>query len=156
MYTSDYNTLSGEFTMKNMGYNGNLTQTIDLNELAKRYPHSGYITMGDNNPRFDQPGNVSGVTGLITYEQIRSVAWVEIPWAGAFRMLWNGGESTEKLNMYAPNTVPCLAASIISAVFLLLGLSFLFDRIYYTKFRRELYEEVNAPTPEFPVEDENE
>jgi hypothetical protein len=117
-------------------------------------PHSGFLTKGDHNDGFDQPTNVTGVSGLVKYEQINAVAWIEIPWMGAFKMMWNGKGNV--LDNKAPNTIPSLSAFILSVIFLLFGLSFLLDRRYYNKYRKGLYEEMNAPTPIFPVEDEKE
>jgi len=148
----DYNRLSGVFHMKNMGYNGNVDATLDLNRLKDIYPHSGFITMGDYNTIFDQPSNVSGVKGLVTEENIKSVAWIEIPWVGVFRMYMNDKMNT--VNEMVPNTVPSLIASIFMVVFLLIGISFMLDRLYYKKYRKNLIEEMNAPTPLFPVERE--
>ncbi|MDR1690247.1 MAG: S26 family signal peptidase [Candidatus Methanoplasma sp.] len=144
--------LSGVFRMFDMGYAGDKTAEIDLNNLARSYPHSGYLTMGDNNPNFDQPASISGVSGLIEYEKIRSVAWIEIPWVGTLKMALNG--KMDIIDREVPNTVPCLSAMILLVIFLIIGISFLFDYRYYGKHRKELYKEMNAPTPSFPVEDD--
>ncbi|MCL1810791.1 MAG: S26 family signal peptidase [Methanomassiliicoccaceae archaeon] len=150
----DHNNLSGTLTMKEMGYDGSYDPTLNLNTLADRFPHSGFITMGDNNSGFDQPSNTPGVNGLVAYEQINSVAWKEVPWVGAFKMLLNGKRSV--LDDAVPNTIPSLAAAIIGIVFLLVGISFLFDQRYYKKYRKELINEMNAPAPSFPLEEEEE
>jgi len=148
----DVNKLSGNLTLKYMGYREDKVAVVNLDRLVDLRSGSGFITMGDNNSGCDQPVGIAGVKGLITYEQIRSVAWMEIPWVGAFKMLLGGKDIDLKEKV--PNTVPCLAASIMSIVFLLFGLSFLFDKLYYIRYRKELYREMNAPTPIFPVEEE--
>jgi len=146
---SDYNSLSGTLSLRYMGYMGNITASINLDKLAELSPNSGYITMGDNNSVFD-PFNVAGVNGLVTEGQVKSVAWIEIPWVGVFRMVMNG--QTAVIDKEAPNTIPSLAASILLIVFLLVGISFIFDQIYYKKYRKELSKDMNAPSPSFPVE----
>jgi signal peptidase len=149
---TDYNRLSGTLTLKSMGYSNSISATLKFDELEK-YPNSGFLTMGDNNSGFDQPAHIEGVTGLIPYEKIKSVAWIEVPWVGAFKMLMNG--KGDKINEEAPNTIPSLTAAILTVVFLLVGISFLFDQRYYGKFRRELYEDMNAPAPSFPLENKD-
>lgn len=139
---TNWDNLSGELTLYEMGYKNTLSSRLNLNILADRYPHSGYITMGDNNSGFDQPAYISGVAGLIKYEDIKSVAWIEIPWIGTFKMMLNG--KMDAINYWVPNTVPCLAGAIIFIIFLVVGISFLFDYRYYDKQRRELYEEMNT------------
>ena len=83
---------------------------------------------------------------------INSVAWLEIPWIGAFKMALNG--KMDAVDRWVPNTIPCLTATVILLVFLVIGISFLFDYRYYERYRREMEEEMNAPTPIFPVEQE--
>jgi len=150
---NDYNSLSGTLILNGMGYHGNIAASIDLDRLATVFPHSGYITMGDNNTVFDQPSNIAGVSGLVAKEQVKSVAWIEIPWIGVFRMMMSG--NMDIVNEQVPNTVPSLVAVIIMIIFLLTGIGFLFDHRYYRKYRKELSKEMNAPTPLLPVESKN-
>lgn len=131
--------LSGTLTMYKLGYEKNKNPTIDLKSLEKVSASSGYITMGDNNGGFDQPKSVAGVNGLITYDQIRSVAWIEVPWLGAVKMMLNG--KIDALDRYVPNTIPNLAATLLLIITLIAGLSFLFDYRYYGKIRKELKNE---------------
>ena len=66
--------------------------SIDLDTLEKS---SGFLTMGDNsetNPNFDQPNIVDHT---ISYEDIRSVPVMEIPWLGTLKILVNGGNNLE-------------------------------------------------------------
>jgi len=149
----DYNKLSGWLSLTNMGYTNTIYAALDLNTLVSVKPASGYITMGDNNPGFDQPASVSGVNGLISYEQIRSVAWIEVPWVGAFKMILN--DNKDALERWVPNTIPNLTAASLLVLFLIIGISFLFDYRFFWKYRKEMNEELYAPAPLFPVEDED-
>jgi hypothetical protein len=135
-----------------MGYNENYSPRINLDD-SKMGSESGFITMGDNNAIFDQPNAVPGVNGLITYDNVRAVAWIEVPWVGAFKLMMNGDMLV--VDTKVPNTVPCLVAAILLIVFLLVSIGFLNDHRYYTKYRKELYDEFNAPTPILPVEKKN-
>lgn len=150
---SNYMSLSGTLTLYKMGYGDNINPSIDLDTLARNYAHGGYLTMGDNNSGFDQQYGISK-NGLIEYDIIRSVAWIEIPWLGSFKMILNG--ETDTLSRLVPNTIPSLAGSMLFIIFLIVGISFLFDYRYYSKIRKELDEERNAPTPSFLVEEKNE
>jgi len=152
-----YEHLSGVLILSYLGYAGNLPPlSINLDNLPKV---SGFITMGDNNSNFDQTGGI--VSGLVTRDQIKSVAWIEIPWVGVFKM-WFGPQTVgqdgftprERIDALVPNTIPCLAAAILLIIFLLVGISFLFDQRYYKKYKKELSKDINAPAPLFLVEDE--
>jgi len=150
---ADYNNLSGTLTLKSIVYiSGSHDASIDLNSLAKNWPHSGYLTKGDNNSGFDQSTTLDGggPYGLIQEERVKSVAWLEVPWVGVFRMWLNN--NMKKVDSQVPNTVPSLAAAIFLIVFILYGLSFLFDQRYYNKYRKQLIEEMNAPSPPITVE----
>ena len=149
---NDFMALSGTLTLYGLGYKEDRDASVSLTELAK-WSKSGYLTMGDYNPRIDQPSNIPGVNGLISYEQIRSVAWFEIPWLGAIKMTYNGNGNV--LDVYVPNTKGCLVATILLIIFLLAGISFLLDHFYYRKIRRELKRDINAPAPLFPLEPKN-
>ena len=147
----DETRLSGILSLKYMNHNNNVTANINLDQLVRIGSESGFITMGDNNTTFDQPSNITGINGLITEEQIKSVAWAEVPWVGAFRMILVS-DKMSAIDKNVPNTIPCLIASMLLIVFLLVGISFFFDQRYYMKYRKELNEDIDAPTPPFPVE----
>jgi signal peptidase len=146
---SDYTALHGQFKMKNLGYNQDITASINLGSLING-SHSGFLTMGDNNKGFDQGSSIT--SELISYNKIKSVAWIEVPWVGSFKMALDGNMS--KLNEVAPNTIPSAIAATLLLVFVLAGISFLFDYRYYGKYKKEMYEDMNALPPSFPVEDE--
>ncbi|MCL2148890.1 MAG: S26 family signal peptidase [Methanomassiliicoccaceae archaeon] len=145
-----YDRMWGTLYLKNMGYSGTVNANLDLDRLMRTSTTSGYLTMGDNNFGFDQPSGVSGVSGLISLDQINSVGWFEIPWIGSFKMILRGDVDT--LDRLVPNTIPSLAAAFLLVIFLIVGVSFLFDHRFYRKCKRELYEEMYAPAPLFPVE----
>lgn len=132
---SDYNRISGVFTMFDLGY-GKKTVSIDMNKIASEEPHSGYLTMGDNvrtNYTFDQ-GSIAGVPGLITYEKIKSVAWLEIPWVGAVKLILNGKSTI--VSDEVPNSIPCLAVSVITMISIMTGMSFAYDYGRYGDYYR--------------------
>jgi len=150
---SNYMALSGELVFKGLGHAGNKAPRVLLSALLGEkgdWATSGYLTMGDNNDGMDQPSNITGVNGLIPKDRIKSVAWFEVPWVGAIKMELNGQGAA--LRAYVPNTWGCLIAAIMLVLFSLVAVSFIFDLRYYKKVRKELSEEMNAPTPIFPVE----
>jgi len=150
---ADFRSLSGTLTLKNMGYEHKLSPSINLDRLVDAGSPNGYLTMGDNNWGFDQLTSISP-EGLVSFERINSVAWFEVPWMGAFKMMLDGNAG--ELSKNVPNTVPALAAMILLFVFVLVGISFLFDHRYYNKYRNELRADMNAPAPLFPVEETEE
>lgn len=145
--------LSGTLTLYNMGAHNDLHPSINLDGLVAAGSPSGYLTMGDNNRYFDQLTSISP-GGLVSFERINSVAWFEIPWMGVFKMILDGNKAD--LNRYVPNSIPALTAMILLFVFVLVGISFLFDHRYYGKFRKELKNDMNAPAPSFRVEEKKE
>ena len=143
---TDYMRMSGTLILYGMRYTGESSPTLNLDTLVKEgYTQSGYITMGDFNYVFDQPSSVAGVYGLISYEKIKAVAWFEVPWVGAVKMILN--HQIGAVNTFVPNTIPCLTAAAMLFIFIIVGISFLFDQRYYRKHRKELYKDMNAPTP---------
>lgn len=91
------------------------TVSINLDHLEKK---SGFLTMGDNpksNNYFDQTNIVDH---LISYEDIRSVPVVEIPWLGSMKIFVSGSGNLQ----YAPNSLPSLVMGflIIFAILILI------------------------------------
>ncbi|MDR0523951.1 MAG: S26 family signal peptidase [Candidatus Methanoplasma sp.] len=130
-----WDALKGTLVLKDMRYTGELAVEINLDDLAAKYPHSGYLTMGDYNTALDQRANVSD--GLVKAEDIKGVAWMEIPWAGSIKLLMSGNNTM--LNGYAPNSIPCLAASIAAILLLALGFNVAFDH-FAVRRRRDALE----------------
>jgi len=107
---NDYNNLRGILTFKNLTQSGK-TVSVNLSNLEKK---SGYLTLGDNpqtNLSFDQ---VSGIISHpISYDDIRSVPFAEIPWLGTVKLLFNGNSSNLS---YVPNSLPSLGMAIVSII----------------------------------------
>ncbi|MDR2846496.1 MAG: S26 family signal peptidase [Candidatus Methanoplasma sp.] len=146
-----YNNLSGTLTISGLRYTHNINASLNLDKLAEENSHSGYVTMGDYNTAFDQSAGITA--GLIENERIKSVAWIEVPWVGSIKMLWTDNASA--LDTMVPNSVPSLAVSLISIVFVLLALSFVYDHRTYVRIRKELEKDKMTPTPSFPLETED-
>ncbi len=110
MEENDYNDLQGVLTFKDLTQSKK-TVNINLSNLEKS---SGYLTLGDNpktNLSFDQ---VSGIISHpISYDDIRSVPFAEIPWLGTIKLLING--NTNNLS-YVPNSLPSLAMTIVTII----------------------------------------
>ena len=146
-HNTDYMALSGILMLGKMGYK-DITCSIDLDRLANVAPSSGFITMGDNNSVFDQAGGI--INNLVSKEIIRSVAWIEIPWLGSINMMLNGKGAV--VDQQVPNSIPCIAIVFLTIVFGLAGLFCFWNYRDVVKYRKELSEEQNAPTPLFPLE----
>ena len=86
--------------------------TINLDVLSSAYPHSGYLTKGDNNLGFDQPSNISNVKGLIEKNRIKAVAGIELPWIGCIKLLIKD----KNVDKIPSNSVPCLAILSIDII----------------------------------------
>ncbi len=130
---TNYNNLSGTFTMYDVGYSSK-TVSINLDSLEET---SGYLTMGDNkaNYTFDQNG-VSGAIGqLITFERINSVAWIEIPFAGVFNMIFHG--KINVINTQVPNAIPCITMIFLTIIFSFIALNFYMDYREFEKYYKE-------------------
>ena len=130
--TGDVENLKGKVYLYNIGHK-DATVMIDLDKIAKRMkddPHSGFITMGDNNNNTSRAGTVgyidqtylSSVDAPIKNEEILGVVAAEIPWAGLLK-LYVSGDAPD----YTPiNSIVSLAAVIViglvitAAVYLLL------------------------------------
>lgn len=132
----DWNNLQGTLFFENITSAGK-TVYFDLNSLSDK--SSGFLTMGDNprtNTSFDQSSNI--VDHLISYEDIRSVPVLEIPWLGTIKILINGGQNLENV----PNSLPSLVM-LIAVVF---GFLILIDALSLCKNRiilgRKLEEEL--------------
>ena len=113
---TDTSNLSGVLTFRDIGY-GNITVSINLDSLPT---HSGYLTKGDNastNTVFDQ---LSINNGLVQFDDIRSVAWIEIPWGGVIKMYMNG--NLESINEKVPNTIPSMVIFFLMIIFVILAL----------------------------------
>lgn len=144
--STDTNSLSGILILRLPGeYRDVDSISINLDTLSKQ---SGFITMGDNNNDIDQNSLNISYNQLVGYERIKSVAWKEIPWIGALKLISNGNKARVDANV--PNTIPNLAAFFITIILIIMAIGFVFDEIVYLKKRQ------NTPTPPFPLELEKE
>lgn len=128
---TDCTKLSGVLTLYNIGY-GNKTISFNFANL-ENYKYSGYLTMGDNastNNYFDQSTSIT--SGLVTYEQIKSVAWIEIPWGGVLKLVKNG--NIDRIDKWVPNSIPCMAISLISIFLLFMTANSIINYYGYSKF----------------------
>jgi signal peptidase I len=128
--SSDWNDLSGTLTLSNVGYSSK-SVSIDLDQLAVKAPHSGYLTMGDNsdNSYFDQ---LTIVIGLVTEDQINSVAWIEIPWGGIIKLISNG--KNDVIDTWVPNSIPCMIISIFAIILSIIAVSSIYSYYELSKY----------------------
>lgn len=128
-----WNSMSGILTLKDLQgpNNTRISCSVNLNALSL-YPHSGYLTKGDNNNAFDQPANISGVEGLVKKSQVKAVAGIEIPWLGCIKLLMKN----KNVNMIPSNSIPCLVILLIDIIMLFVVI-FTILRYYDDKRRAE-------------------
>lgn len=128
--SSDWNDLSGTLTLYDVGYSSKVV-SIDLDQLAVKAPHSGYLTMGDNsdNSYFDQ---LTIVIGLVTENQINSVAWIEIPWGGIIKLISNGKNTV--IDTWVPNSIPCMIISAFSIILSIIAISSIYNYHEFSKY----------------------
>lgn len=130
---TDYTKLSGTLELYNIGY-GNKTVSFDFSNL-EGYEYSGYLTKGDNastNNYFDQSTSIT--KGLVTYEDINSVAWIEIPWGGILKLVKNG--DMNRINDWVPNSIPSMVISLAAILLAFLAANSIINYREYSKFYR--------------------
>lgn len=147
----DYNNLTGIFSMYSVGYAGKEV-SVNLNDIGT---YSGYLTMGDNkdtNWTFDQSSSI--ISTLVYSDIIRSVAWIEVPWIGCIKLILNDNPNVDT---WASNSIPCLFVTILSLIFCLIAINTILNYREYGKYYKGLEKELcESPTPQFPVENEEE
>lgn len=86
--------------------------------------HSGYLTKGDskNNPNFDCQGGIS--SGLVSKDQVKAVAGLEIPWLGTIKLFFNNNTKNVQ-----SNTPYCLVFFILDVLGLIVMISLTWDYI---------------------------
>lgn len=130
--STDCNSLSGTLNIILKSDYRTISISIDLdNGLNKT---SGYITMGDNNGSIDQNTGISPKT-LIDPSRIKSVAWKEIPWIGSLKLISKG--QIEVVEQKVPNTLPCLAASFITVILVIISIGFIIDESQLIKIKKK-------------------
>ena len=124
---TDYNNMTGSLTFYKVGVvvPGGKNLTINLDTLSA---HSGYLTVGDSvsNIYFDQSTSICP-TGPVTEEMIKSVAWKEIPWLGAIKLMLKG--NSEELNAWASNSKTMLVCEFATIFLIVIGLNYLVTEI---------------------------
>ena len=83
--SSDYMRLSGKLSFTDITQS-HKDVSVDLNSFTRN--QSGFLTMGDNpttNRNFDQNSHI--ITYPIGWDNIRSVAMMEIPWGGIVKLM---------------------------------------------------------------------
>ncbi|MBE6526371.1 MAG: S26 family signal peptidase [Thermoplasmata archaeon] len=127
-----YNELSGTVTFYKVGnvVEGGKTVTIDLNAMLSMGSTQGYLTIGDsvNNMYFDQ---MSGIYPALVDGNIKSVAWKEIPWLGAIKLIAKHNKT--ELDTWAPNTTPLLVCELLTVILIFIALNYLFSEIMYLR-----------------------
>lgn len=131
---TSWDQLSGTLYLSDVGY-ADKTAFVNLSYLAEHYPHSGYLTMGDNaiNTNFDQTLGIYG--SLVAPSSIHAVAWVEIPWLGALKLYLNN--NTGSLDLWAANSLPDLGLALLAIIVILTVLNFIADEAYMMFVRRK-------------------
>lgn len=133
----DYNNLYGNILLTDDWENPTFTSQVNLNAMKA---DSGYLTMGDNNGYFDQNGIFKD---LIEDEDIKSIAWKEIPWLGTIKFaLNNNHEAIDRLDTYAPNSMPNLGLSMFMTILVLFSISCVFDSIEIIWAKRKYQREI--------------
>jgi len=136
---TDYNNLSGilAFTEVGVVVDGGKTLSIDLDSMTSHYPTSGYLTVGDSvsNTHFDQDLANNICKGLVSTERIKSIAWVEIPWLGALKLML-GGHSAE-LDTWASNSKTMLAMTIFGAIISIFGIGYAIDEVSFIREKKK-------------------
>lgn len=123
--SGDHSNLSGTLTLYDVGY---AKKTVFVNLDALDDSISGYLTMGDNaetNTNFDQSLGI--YHELISEDNIRSVAWKEIPWVGTMKLMMKG--NTSSLDAWASNSIELLALSFVTFVLMIMALGYVFDSL---------------------------
>jgi signal peptidase len=117
--------------------------TINLTVLAQNYPHSGYLTKGDNNNIFDQPNAIT--KGLVQTSSIKAVAGLELPWLGCIKLI----SKNINVSQIPQNSVPCLAILFIDIIFFFIVLGVILECLFvYIDERREKIKDIpKPPTP---------
>lgn len=110
---------------------------IDLTSMKNNNSNSGYLTKGDNNNSFDQPGLSNKFIGK---DRIKAVAGLEIPWLGCIKLKIND----TNVNMIKGNSIPCLIVEIIDIIAFLIVLMLIIEYAVDYIFDKK---EANKPAP---------
>ena len=95
--------------------------------LDKEEGYNGYLTKGDNantNKNFDQTSLSQMRNKLVTEEDIKSIAMMEIPWLGCLKLLING-KNTDQI---PTNSIVDLIVSIVVIIAIAFALNYVLTR----------------------------
>ncbi len=127
----DYNNISGTLTIEFQRNYIPVTVEINVDTLQKK---SGYLTMGDNNSRLDQSSENISLGYLVSSERIKSVAWKEIPWIGAIKLIVN---DKEKRLDNVTNTIPNLGYFFFTLILSIIAIGFILDNIQLMRMKKK-------------------
>ncbi len=109
--------------------------SINLDNISNKY--SGYLTMGDNpitNTHFDQNSGI--VNHLISMDDIKSVAVLEIPWLGVPKLFFKENNNLECV----PNSLP----SLIMVIIVIFSLLLIIDAFSIFRYQNDTEKELNS------------
>jgi len=137
---NEWENMAGILLFTNLGFDGNSYASIDLDVLAGNYPHSGWLTKGDNNTYFDQAVGISA-NGLVTEGTLKAVAGMEIPWLGCIKLYIT--QNSQSIAMIPSNSIPCLFIAIMDLIVFFIVLMMVLDFTFmFLDERRKRREEV--------------
>ena len=119
--------MTGVLSFTNLGFDGSSFATIDLNVLTENYPHSGWLTKGDNNTYFDQTVGIA-LYGLITEDTLKALAGIEIPWLGCIKLYIT--DNYQSIAMIPANSIPCLFIAVIDLIVFFIVLMMVLDFLF--------------------------
>jgi len=128
--------MTGILSFTGLGFDGSSYASVDLDTLTVNYPHSGWLTKGDNNAYFDQAVGIS-LDGLITEETLKAVAGIEIPWLGCIKLYVT--HNSQSIAMIPANSIPCLFVAIVDLIvfFIVLMMTLDFFFMFLDEQRRK-------------------
>lgn len=131
---SDWNRLFGNITFYNVGNVVDGGKRLEIN-LDNINPSSGFLTVGDSvsNTYFDQNSGISSYR-LVSYGNIKSIAWAEIPWIGAVKLLISGDD---EINIWANNSIMMLFNLVLLIIVGILAPGYLLDSVRYKKNKNQ-------------------
>ncbi len=121
--------ISSTFYLTDVGYgDGEPSVNIFKLGIGKDVGYSGYLTKGDNaetNKTFDQNSSIH--PELVTEEDIRSIAAVEIPWLGCIK-LWINDKNTDLIPENSITSLITVFVVLISIIIVLFAVSWYLDK----------------------------
>lgn len=118
-----------EFCLTDVGYDDG-EPSVNIYKLGwgEEPGYSGYLTKGDNaetNRTFDQDSSIH--PDLVTEEDIKSIAAVEIPWLGCIK-LWVNDKNTDLIPENSITSLIIVFVVLISVIVALFAVSWYLDK----------------------------